>query len=571
MRWGSMSRFERLDFPDAPRSDLERTIEDLVASAQRVLATQGRLRHLLDANRSVVEELDLEQVLLRIVEAAVSLVAAEYGALGVIAPDGHLEQFIHVGIPPHDATIIGHLPRGQGLLGAVVDAAEPIRLDDLADDSRSSGFPAHHPVMAGFLGVPIRVRSEVYGNLYLTNPAKGSFTQEDEDLVTALAATAGVAIDNARLFDETRRRQRWSAATAEVTSALLSSNSDDLLGIVADRVFSVIDARLVCVVVPGVIEGTLAIETARGSEADAVIGRVYLAEQTLVGRALLAQATTAEEEPAAHTRYDWLPDLGPTVAIPLSALARPLGALTIARAPGGPPFSLAELEMASEFAAQASLAIELARGRIDSVQLELVEDRNRIARDLHDHVIQRLFASGLGLQSLVGRVPPELRGTLAEQVDSIDFAIAEIRTAVFTLGSRSAPGATGLRSQILEIVGEITPHLRSTPRLTFSGPVDLMIKHEFAADVIAVVREGLSNIAKHADAASSSVDISLDDDTVVVRIEDDGAGVPAGQVRSSGISNLAERAARYDGTFSILPRSPQGTVVIWSAPLRVDG
>jgi len=565
-----MSRFERLDFPDAPRSDLERTIEELVASAQRVLATQGRLRHLLDANRSVVEELDLEQVLLRIVEAAVSLVDAEYGALGVIAPDGHLEQFIHVGIPPHDATIIGHLPRGHGLLGAVVEAAGPIRLDDLAHDHRSSGFPAHHPVMAGFLGVPIRVRNEVYGNLYLTNPANNSFTQEDEDLVTALAATAGVAIDNARLFDETRRRQRWSAATADVTSALLSSNSSDLLGIVADRVSSVIDADLVCIVVPGTIEGTLTVETARGAQAGMVTGRVYLAEQTLVARALAAQSTIAEEEPSEHARYDWSPDLGPTVAIPLSALGRSLGALTIARAPGGSPFTPAELEMATEFAAQASLAIELARGRIDSVQLELAEDRNRIARDLHDHVIQRLFASGLGLQSLVGRVAPELRGTLTEQVDSIDFAIAEIRTAVFTLGSRSAPGATGLRSQVLEIVGEITPHLRSTPRLTFSGPVDLMIKNDFAADVIAVVREGLSNVARHADAETSSVDISLDDDIVAVRIEDDGTGLPAGSRRSSGTSNLADRAARYGGTLDLGPGLSAGTVLTWLAPLRAD-
>ena len=174
-------------------------------------------------------------------------------------------------------------------------------------------------------------------------------------------------------------------------------------------------------------------------------------------------------------------------------------------------------------------------------------------------------------QSLVGRVAPELRGTLTEQVDSIDFAIAEIRTAVFTLGSRSAPGATGLRSQVLEIVGEITPHLRSTPRLTFSGPVDLMIKNDFAADVIAVVREGLSNIAKHADAGSSSVDISLEDDTVIVRIDDDGRGVPERVTRASGISNLAERAARYGGSFDIAPGSPAGTVLTWLAPVRADG
>ena len=565
-----MSRFERLDFPDAPRSDLERTIEELVASAQRVLATQGRLRHLLDANRSVVEELDLEQVLLRIVEAAVSLVAAQYGALGVIAPDGHLEQFIHVGIPDDDAVAIGHLPRGHGLLGAVIDDAQPIRIETLGADARSSGFPAHHPVMDGFLGVPIRVRGEVYGNLYLTNPASGAFSQEDEDLVTALAATAGVAIDNARLFDETTRRQRWSAATADVTSALLSSNSDDALTVVADRVASFVEAALVCVVVQGAVDGTLTIQAARGLHSERVSGQVYPAEGTLVGRALADGRTTAEDEFPERVHFDWWPELGPTVAIPLSALGRSLGALTIARAVGGPRFTPAELDMASEFAAQASLAIELARGRVDSIQLELVEDRNRIARDLHDHVIQRLFVSGLGLQSLVGRVDPALRDTLSEQVDAIDSAIAQIRTAVFTLGSRSVAGPAGLRSRVLEVVGELTPHLPSTPTITFSGPVDLMIKGEFADDVVAVVREALSNVARHAEANESSVDVAITDDAVVVRIEDDGRGIPLDRQRSSGTGNLAERARNYGGTFELVPRVPRGTVAVWRAPLRVN-
>jgi len=562
-----MARFERLDFPDAPRTDLERTIEELVASAQRVLATQGRLRHLLDANRSVVEELDLEQVLLRIVEAAVSLVDAEYGALGVIAPDGHLEQFIHVGIPDEQAHIIGHLPEGHGLLGAVVDEARPIRLERLGADARSSGFPAHHPVMDGFLGVPIRVRTEVYGNLYLTNPASGSFSQEDEDLVTALAATAGVAIDNARLFDETRRRQRWSAATADVTSALLAGESDDTLGIVAQSVASAVDADLVCVVVRGDVDGTLAIATASGPEAARVVGQVYPADGSLVARALLEGSTVTEESSPARAGA---PALGPTVAIPLAALGRSLGALTIARAVGGPGFSAAELDMASEFAAQASLAIELARGRVDSVQLQLVEDRSRIARDLHDHVIQRLFASGLSLQSLASQAPAGLRDSLSDQVDAIDSAIAQIRTAVFTLGSRSAAGPSGLRSRVLEVVSEITPHLPSTPRLSFSGPVDLMIEGGFADDVVAVVREGLSNVARHAQATEASVDISIADDAVVVRIEDDGRGFPATTERSSGTANLGQRAANYGGEFTIGAREPRGTVLAWSVPLRGD-
>jgi len=565
-----VSRFETLDFPDAPRSDLERTIDELVASAQRVLATQGRLRHLLDANRSVVEELELDQVLRRIVEAAVSLVDAEYGALGVIAPDGHLEQFIHVGISEHDAHIIGHLPRGHGLLGAVVDAAEPIRLETLGSDSRSSGFPAHHPVMDGFLGVPIQVRSEIYGNLYLTNPASGTFSQEDEDLVTALAATAGIAIDNARLFEESRRRQRWSAATVDVTSALLADDSGDPLGVVADRVASFADAALVCIVVVEDSSETLLVATARGTHASAATGTTYSANGTLVGRALLERRAIAEDAATPAPLHDGPPALGPTVAVPLMALDRSLGALTITRAVGAAGFTVAELEMATEFAAQASLAIELARVRADSVQLELVEDRNRIARDLHDHVIQRLFASGLTLQSLVARAPSDLGEKLTEQVDAIDSAIAQIRTAVFTLGSRAVTRAPGLRSRILDVVSEMTPHLAATPSLAFGGPVDLMIEGELAGDIVAVVREGLSNIARHAHAAGSSINVSIVGETVVVRVEDDGVGVPEHPGRSSGTANLAERAEVSGGEFSVRARSPRGTVLTWSAPIRAD-
>ena len=520
-----MSRFERLNFPDGPRSDLERTIEDLVDSAHRVLATQGRLRHLLDANRSVVEELDLEQVLRRIVEAAVSLVDAEYGALGVIAPDGHLEQFIHVGIPGADVAAIGQLPRGHGLLGAVIDAAGPIRLDHLDRDPRSSGFPAHHPTMDGFLGVPIRVRNEVYGNLYLTNRADGAFSQEDEDLVTALAATAGIAIDNARLFDDSQRRHRWATATAEVASAILVATPGEVWDVVADHLHAVVDGDAVRVV--------------GYDEAD--------------------DAVRGDPEAA-----------GPSIEVPLAAAGTSLGVVTLARATGAREFSAVEVDLASEFAAQATVAIELARGRADTMALQLVDDRSRIARDLHDHVIQRLFASGLTLQSLIARVPSELRGSLSEQVDAIDSAIAQIRTAVFTLASRADPAAPGLRSQVLEVVSEVTPHLPSTPRLAFSGPVDLTIGGDLASDVVAVIREGLTNIARHAQATESSVDVSIVGDEVLVRLEDDGRGIPPETTRSSGTSNLAERAAHHGGGFALEPRTPRGTVLLWRATLRGD-
>jgi signal transduction histidine kinase/uncharacterized protein YqgV (UPF0045/DUF77 family) len=552
-------------FPDGPRSELERTIGDLVDRAQEVLNTQGRLRNLLQANRIVVEELELEQVLRKIAEAAVALVDAQYGALGVIAPDGHLEQFIHVGMPPQQADAIGHLPDGHGLLGAVIDERRPIRLDHLSGDPRSAGFPEHHPEMDGFLGVPIRVRDEVYGNLYLTNRVGGAFSQEDEELIVALAATAGIAIDNARLFDETRRRQRWSAALAEVTSALLSGASDDVLGVVADRVASVIDADLVCVVIP-VDEQTLLIDTARGDGSAELLGRRYASADSLVSAALDSGQVVSSEAQATRPPFADQPTQGPTVAIPLLAFGRPLGALTISRAEGSAGFTPAELEMAADFAVQASVGIELARGRADRQRLELVEDRNRIARDLHDHVIQRLFGSGMSLQAIASTAPGATGAAIAQQVDAIDTAISEIRTAVFALTSRSAT-EPALRHRVLDVVAESSPGLENSPRLTFGGAVDLLVDGDLADDVVAVVREGLSNVARHAAATTADVSIVVDDQRVVVTIDDDGTGVPKGAGRSSGTANLRERAARHGGEFQLKGREGGGTRLKWVAIL----
>lgn len=556
-----------LEFPDGPRTDLETTIQELVDRAQRVLVTQGRLRNLLDANRIVVEELELEQVLRRIAEAAVALVDAGFGALGVIAPDGHLEQFIHVGLSADEAAVIGQLPEGHGLLGAVIDEGRTIRLEHISGDRRSAGFPAHHPQMDGFLGVPLRVRNQVFGNLYLTNPAAGHFTHEDEELVSALAATAGIAIENARLFDESRRRQRWSAALAEVTAALLSGGSEDVLGVVADRVASVIDVDLVCVVVPGA-EGDLVVSAARGEGAAGLIGRHYPSGATLVSVALESGEVASSSGQPTGDKFNWQPSLGPTVAIPLAAFDQALGALTISRAEGGARFTSADLEMAADFAVQASVAIELARGRADRQRLELVEDRNRIARDLHDHVIQRLFGSGLSLQALAPKAPDAVRVAITQQVDAIDAAISEIRTVVFALTS-SATTTPTLRHRVLDVVAA-TSGLASAPRLTFVGPVDLLVDGSLSDDVIAVVREGISNVVRHADAHTVDVAITVDEDAIDIAIDDDGNGLPAGARRSSGTKNLATRAAQRGGMMELSSREGGGTRLHWTSPLALQ-
>jgi signal transduction histidine kinase len=420
--------------------------------------------------------------------------------------------------------------------------------------------------MDAFLGVPIRVRDEVFGNLYLTNPKGRVFTQEDEDLVTSLAASAGIAIENARLFEDTQRRQRWSSALADVTSALLSGGTNDVLDVIAERLAVVIDADLVCVIVPGSEPDTLVIETARGTEADVVRGRVYPAEGTLAGRALSSgQIAAAEGQPAGEL-FEWQPGVGPTIALPLQAAGQPLGVLAISRAPGGRRFATSDLEMAAEFASQTGVAIELLRARADRQRMELADERGRIARDLHDHVIQRLFGTGLALQSLAASDPAH-EAELQEQVDAIDAAISEIRTAVFALSQKRRTESGSLRHRVLDAANEMAANLGSVPRLTFAGPVDLLIRDDFADDVVAVVRETLANVVRHASAQTVTVEVEADGELVIVTTDDDGVGVPAKRARSSGTTNLEERATARGGAFTLSKRESGGTRAQWTATI----
>lgn len=553
---------DRIEFPNGPRTALERTIGELVDRAQEVLTTQGRLRGLLRANRLVIEELDLPAVLLRIVEAAVELVNARYGAMGVLAPDGTLEQFVHVGMPEEQVRSIGDLPRGRGLLGAVLAAPHPLRLNHIGDDARSAGFPEHHPPMDAFLGVPIRVRNELFGNLYLTRDDGGSFSDEDEELVVSLAATAGAAIDHARLFDESRRRQAWSAALAEVTTVLLSAEAVDGLGVVVDRVAPLAEADFACVLVP---DGpVLRIDGARGDGTADLPATFDEHDATIAGRSMESgHVTTGDlrEEPPF-----WPAGLRWAVALPLAASEEPLGTLLLARRANRPKFDTSELDLAADFAAQASVAIKLARGRRDRQELQRIEDRSRIARDLHDNVIQRLFAAGLTLQSLEPAIPVAFRQDVTDQIDAIDTAIAEIRTAVFALGSRPRAEPKTIRHRVLDVVSEVGRMLAEPPSITFVGAVDVLVPAEFGDDIVAVVRESLTNVGRHADAATTEVHIVLDDGHVTVQVDDDGRGL-RDRHRASGTANLAARAAARGGHYALDARSGGGTSMTWRVPL----
>ena len=576
---GGLPQPGSLHFVDGPRLELDQLLTQLVGRAQDVLAAQGRLRGLLAANMMITNDLALPVVLRRIVRAACQLVKARYGAVGVLAPGGHgLEQFIHVGIDGATAARIGPLPSGKGLLGALIDDPHPIRLRTMSEDMRSTGFPAHHPPMSSFLGVPIRVRDAIFGNLYLSEAESGEFTAEDEELVTALAATAAVAIDNARLFAQAQRRQDWLQASTGITRQLLSTEGEDPLQLIADLARQIADADIVTVVLPTADRRRLMVEVASGRQAEELTGFTYPVENALAGLAfetgrpvLIGDVT---EQTTQYVHMSELVPVGPMMVVPLVDAQRTRGALSLARLHGRYRFEEADLEMATTFANHAAIALELADARADQQRMVLLEDRDRIARDLHDHVIQRLFATGLTAQSVAASLGSDRRANRLEQVVSdVDETIRQIRTTIFQLRGQLGPQLGTARSRLLAVVVDVSPLLSFEPRVEFAGPVDSAVPEAVVDDLAAVTREALTNVGRHAQATHASVTLIADVTTLSLDIVDDGVGI-GGATRRSGLANLRARAERRGGTLTVtpadLPEAPptrEGTRLRWTIPL----
>ena len=563
----------RHDPAEIPRLELDELLAQLVERARDVQAVQDRLRGLLRANRSVIGDLDLPSVLRRIVEAATELVDAPFGALGVIAPHGEgLEEFVHVGMAPEVVEEIGHLPEGKGLLGALIEEPQPIRLTDIQGHPRSVGFPPGHPPMRGFLGVPVRVRDEVFGNLYLASLDPANFSAEDEELVSALAATAGVAIENARLYEQARRRHDWLAASTEVTRQLLTATGSDALELISRKVLTLAEADLVTVVLPGPEAGQLQVAAAVGQQAAQLHGLVYPEEGSFSASVLrTGAAEVVDDVPASataegRTLLDKVaPTVGGAMLLPLAASEGTRGVLVIGRVHGRRGFDAPEVDMAATFATHASLALELADARRDAQLVALMEDRARIARDLHDHVVQQLFAAGLTLQAVAGGLEGTTQaGQINEVIDLVDSAIAQIRSSIFQLRPRAS---VGLRGQVLDLVSQLTPTLGHDPEVRFTGPVDVLSDSSLVGDVVAVVREALTNVAKHAHASSSSVHVKAIDGVMTLVVEDDGEGLGS-TLRSSGLSNLARRADHRGGEMELTSGADgSGTLLTWRVPL----
>jgi signal transduction histidine kinase len=542
---------------------------------------------LLDAMVGVVQNLSLPDVLHRIVRSSCDLVDARYGALGVIGPDRTLSEFIDVGISEGERAEIGPLPTGKGILGLLIDQPHPLRIAELGAHPLAAGFPPNHPPMRSFLGVPVTVRDQVFGNLYLTEKrGGGEFTERDEEVVVALAAAAGVAIENATLFEQVQRRERWLAASYDVTTALLAG--EDLtttLRLIAER------ARVVAGASAGGIarprdgdRSTLVFDIVEppGPDADRLSGLSVPVENTATGIAFTTREPVVvrqygdkvirQQEGVADPLPPMVRDLDSAVSVPLIAGDETLGVLVVAKFRDRAPFTDTEVQLAKSFAGHAALAVQFARAEQDRRRLAVFEDRDRIARDLHDLVIQRLFATGLGLEG-IGRLVTN--STAAERitgfVQDLDRTIRDIRNTIFSL-QEPALAQGSLRSELLRTALDAAGTLGFEPRIGFDGPLDSAVPEQVRSDVVGTLHEALSNVARHASATRVAVEISVDRTgrRLTLVVDDNGVGIPAVLERRSGLANIEERAARWHGTSSAGSGPSGGTRLEWTVTLPAN-
>ena len=555
---------------------LRELLSEVRDRVDEIMDSRDRMDGLVEAMLSVTSGLDLAETLRTIVHAAINLVDARYGALGVRGHDEHLTQFIYEGIDETTRALIGELPEGHGVLGMLCTQPEPIRLEDLARHPSSVGFPPHHPPMRTFLGVPVHIRHEIFGNLYLTEKTGGQpFTEDDELIVRALAAAAGIAIENARLYQAARNRQMWIEATRDLTTEFLAAtDTGTVLDHLVEHVRRLTDSAQVLLATvddPDVTVGQIAaLRVTRSSGLRAGETAASPAVAGTVGTVFSDRLPQRFDDAAAAELDAMFPTGGPVLLTPLHARDSPQGILIAVRATDAAPFDDEMLELAAAFSDQAALAMQLAATHRRLRELDVLTDRDRIARDLHDHVIQRLFAIGLSLQGAIAHTRvPAVQTRLADAIDGLQDVVQEIRTSIFDLHGGTS---TRLRQRLEEAVRQQTGDtgVRTTFRVT--GPLSV-VHSQLADHAEAVVREAVSNAVRYARAGIIEVAIVVGDD-LTVTVTDDGCGIGT-DITPSGLTNLARRAQSLGGRFEFgagpaateNPDRP-GTILVWSVPLR---
>ncbi|OBF95481.1 GAF domain-containing sensor histidine kinase [Mycolicibacter sinensis] len=534
---------------------------------EQIVEGRDRLDGLLAAMLVVTSGLELDATLRSIVQTATNLVEAKYGALEVHDHDRRMREFVYEGIDDDTFARIGRLPEGVGVVGLLIDDPRPLRLDDLTKHPASVGFPSYHPTMRTFLGVPVGVQDEVFGNLYLTEKANGlPFSEDDEVLVQALAAAAGIAIANARLYAQAKARQSWIESTRDIATELLSgTDPSTVFRLIAEEASKLTGAESALVAIPleeetfdADVKELLVVETL-GAAMETIAGDTIPVAGTAVGEAF-AQRIPRKVARLGLTGVDVA---GPALILPLRAADAVAGVVVVARNDTTNPFSVEQLDMMAAFADQAALAWQLATSQRRMHELDVVTDRDRIARDLHDHVIQRLFAVGLSLQGTIPRArSAAVQRRLSDAVDDLQEIIGEIRTTIFDLHGASS-AVTRLRQRLDNAVAQFSGSGLHTT-VQFVGPLSV-VEPALADHAEAVVSEAVSNAVRHSGATALSVQIKVEDD-LAIEVTDNGRGMPE-VITPSGLDNLGRRAAQAGGAFSIEPAPGGGTVLRWSAPL----
>ncbi|MFA1704835.1 GAF domain-containing protein [Mycobacterium intracellulare] len=521
--------------------------------------------------------LDLDATLHRIIGAARELTCAPYGALAVRDRDGNLISFTHEGMDADTVRRIGHLPVGKGLLSLSLLDTPALRMDDLTAHPAAAGFPEHHPPMRAFLAVPITIRGTVFGNLYLTHvdPAR-VFSESDEVAARALAFAAAVAIDNAQVFERERTSVKWMEASREITTALLSRTEPHRrpLRLIAERARALTDAEQAIVLVPDDADAPLEdVETLVVSAAVGLLASDVLGQRVPV-RGSTSGAVFRSGEPLITEKLSYpiqaFTDVGqrPAILMPLRAHDEVVGVIVVARGADQPPFDESYLDLVSDFATHAAIALVLASAREDARQLTILAERERIAHDLHDHVIQRLFAAGMDLQGTLARArSPEVADRLNRTLDDLQTIIEEIRTTIFELKSPAAASGD-FRHRIQQVVADLTGDRDLVTTVRLDGPMSA-VGAELADHAEAVTTEAVSNALRHSGASRLTVAISVAD-MFVLDVLDNGSGIPADNARRSGLANMRRRAEQLGGTCEVASPPEGGTRVHWIAPLIDD-
>ncbi|MET9478777.1 GAF domain-containing protein [Streptomyces sp. NPDC006638] len=595
---------------------LPESTEHLEAATRAARSLQGmsteltaRVPQLLEAMRSVGTGLELHSTLDRICETAAHLADARYAAIGVVDESGDgLSDFVTYGVGTEEVRLVGGRPDGlRGLLGALIQQSGPVRLGEHETGPGDDGEGREGPPTRTFIGVPIRVHGALFGNLYLaekrasqdagdsgsgSGPREGegegeagtaedaavAFDEQDLHVLRVLATEAGIAIGHARLYEAARQRERWIDGSVAVTTALLSNGGADALAVVAEQARSLADSAAGVVMLPTPGDGLeiVAISSDRPHPSSR-LGMIAPPESPVV-RSLLAGESVFVDDSTTDPRMitDMAQGYGPCMLLPLHSGGRVLGALVTPRPRGARRFTETERILATQFASQAALALMMADAQRDRERLAVLEDRDRIARDLHDLVIQRLFATGMMLESAQrGPVAQEAHQGIGRAVDELDVTIQEIRTAIFALQRGPAEAPSGLRTRVLREIKTAAVPLGFQPSHRFVGPVDGRVGELTGKNLIAALREALSNAFRHAHATRIEVvvdaTVRLPDGHEAVRLSvaDDGVGLPESG-RRSGLRNLQRRAESLGGSSRCvagLGEDGGGTTVVWEAPL----